>query len=113
MLQCLVLPLLFCVPFSKCKEVRCKHINFADGYGMFLDRSSGQCYNQAASIVVMITGACAPAAQESATSCNSHTFMCDSRLPGVTHRCRSWDFAGVNTSEAGCTSMQRLVSTDT
>ena len=42
---------------SKCKEVRCKHFNFRDGYGAFLDRSS-VCFDEAASVVVMITDTC-------------------------------------------------------
>lgn len=40
-----------------CKEVRCKKMSFADGYGQWLDRKDA-CYSERASVVVMITGGC-------------------------------------------------------
>jgi hypothetical protein len=48
-----------CLPLScsKCKEVRCKNQNFKDGYGQWLDRSS-VCYDESASVVVMVTDTC-------------------------------------------------------
>lgn len=42
---------------GKCKEVRCKPMNFADGYGQWLDRSK-VCYNDYSSVVVMVTDTC-------------------------------------------------------
>lgn len=42
---------------SKCKEVKCRRSKFSDGYGQWLDRSSA-CYNDYASVVVMITDTC-------------------------------------------------------
>jgi hypothetical protein len=42
---------------SKCKEVRCRKANFADGYGQWLDRAN-VCYNDYASVVVMVTDTC-------------------------------------------------------
>lgn len=42
---------------GKCKEVRCKPMDFKDGYGAWLQRSN-VCYNPQASVVVMITDTC-------------------------------------------------------
>jgi hypothetical protein len=44
-------------PFRKCKEVRCKNMNFRDGYGQNLDRSS-VCFDEGASVTVMVTDTC-------------------------------------------------------
>jgi hypothetical protein len=44
-------------PRSKCKEVKCKGIGFKDGYGAWLDRA-GVCYDQSASVIVMVTDTC-------------------------------------------------------
>ncbi|KAI8469892.1 MAG: RlpA-like double-psi beta-barrel-protein domain-containing protein-containing protein [Monoraphidium minutum] len=42
---------------GKCKEVRCKPSNFADGYGQWLERTN-VCYNDYSSVVVMVTDTC-------------------------------------------------------
>jgi hypothetical protein len=42
---------------GKCKEVRCKPMNFADGYGQWLERSK-VCFNDWSSVVVMVTDTC-------------------------------------------------------
>jgi hypothetical protein len=42
---------------GKCKEVRCRSRDFQDGYGAWLDRK-GMCWNEDASLVVMITDTC-------------------------------------------------------
>jgi hypothetical protein len=42
---------------GKCKEVRCKPMGFKDGYGQWLDRQN-VCYNDYASVVVMVTDTC-------------------------------------------------------
>lgn len=42
---------------GKCKEVKCKRMDFKDGYGQWLQRSN-VCYNDYASVVVMITDTC-------------------------------------------------------
>lgn len=42
---------------GRCKEVKCKNMGFKDGYGAWLDRW-GSCFNQDASVVVMITDTC-------------------------------------------------------
>lgn len=42
----------------RCKEVKCKQMNFNDGYGQWLERSN-VCYNNYASVVVMVTDTCA------------------------------------------------------
>jgi hypothetical protein len=39
-------------------EVRCRSANFADGYGQWLDRASGQCFNTFSSVVVTVTDRC-------------------------------------------------------
>jgi Lytic transglycolase len=44
-------------PHRKCKEVKCKNINFKDGYGQTLERSSA-CFDPSASLVVTITDTC-------------------------------------------------------
>jgi hypothetical protein len=41
----------------KCKEVRCKPMDFADGYGAWLQRSN-VCFDPSASVVVQITDTC-------------------------------------------------------
>lgn len=41
---------------GKCKEVKCKPMGFKDGYGAWLDRYD--CYNNYASVVVMVTDTC-------------------------------------------------------
>jgi hypothetical protein len=41
----------------KCKEVRCRPANFADGYGQWLERSN-VCYDDYSSVVVMVTDTC-------------------------------------------------------
>jgi len=42
---------------GKCKEVKCKNFTFKDGYGQQLDRSK-VCYDESASVVVMVTDTC-------------------------------------------------------
>jgi hypothetical protein len=42
---------------GKCKEVRCRNSNFADGYGQWLERAN-VCFNNYASVVVMVTDTC-------------------------------------------------------
>lgn len=60
-------------PRSKCKEIRCKPLNFKDGYGERLDRSS-VCYDPEASVVVMITDTCERARPHAhATRCATQT----------------------------------------
>lgn len=41
----------------KCKEVKCRPSSFSDGYGQWLDRTN-TCYNNYASVVVMVTDTC-------------------------------------------------------
>lgn len=42
---------------GKCYEVSCQNKNFADGYGMALERT-GVCYDEGASVIVMVTDVC-------------------------------------------------------
>ena len=42
---------------GKCKEVRCRPANFADGYGQWLERTN-VCFNDYSSVVVMVTDTC-------------------------------------------------------
>ncbi|WIA16123.1 hypothetical protein OEZ85_012842 [Tetradesmus obliquus] len=42
---------------GKCKEVKCKPMGFADGYGQWLDRNN-VCYNDYSSVVIMVTDTC-------------------------------------------------------
>jgi hypothetical protein len=42
---------------GRCKEVRCTPMLFSDGYGEWLDRTN-MCYDESASIVVMVTDTC-------------------------------------------------------
>jgi hypothetical protein len=44
-------------PRSRPRQVKCRRANFNDGYGQWLERSN-VCYNEQASVVVMVTDTC-------------------------------------------------------